>query len=115
MQKLLAAILILGSMSSLIAEMRFNPLNNSYYSYPETPDIDQQEYMLLLADCGVIKERIQAANGGIIPNFQLVINQYAFYLNSVGTPAALRLIADFRNNAVYLPNGTFLRKICYYY
>lgn len=113
MNKVLAAILMLGSMSSLIAEMRFNPLTNCYYSYPEVPDINQHEYIMLLIDCGVIKERIIAANLGIQPDAELIINQYALYLNSVGTPTALRLLADFRKNSIHLSNGAFLRNICY--
>lgn len=113
MKILLMATLTLGSISSSIAEMRFNPLNNRYYSYPETPDISQHEYVMLLIDCATIKKRIIAANGEIEPDFQLIIDQYIVYLTAVGTPTALRLIADLKRNAIFLSNGTFLRKFWY--
>lgn len=44
MKKLLLAILALISGTSLIADAKFNPVTQSFYSYPDTSDIDQSKY-----------------------------------------------------------------------
>lgn len=109
MKILLMALLTLGPVSHLLADMRYNPINNLLYSYPE--NINQAEYRALLVDCMVIENRLIAMNGGLRPAVITIINQCAFYLNSVGTPAALRLISDLNKNTLHYANGTFIKYI----
>lgn len=109
---LLMTVLILGSIGHLLAEMRYNPINNLIYSHPETPDINQADYRLLLASCIAIEANMRAMNSGMLPNPKIIIDQCTAYLNSVGTPTALRVIADLNKNTIhYYANGTFMKNI----
>jgi DNA repair ATPase RecN len=44
MKRLLLSLLVLIQATSLIAEVQFDEVNNSFYSSPMTPDIDQNKY-----------------------------------------------------------------------
>lgn len=44
MKKLLLSLLVLIPVTSLNADIKFDTVNNSFYSYPVTPDIDQNKY-----------------------------------------------------------------------
>lgn len=114
MKKLLITTLIIGLIAStprIIAEMRYNPLNNILYSYPETPDINQNEYLMLLFGCAQIEARLMAMNNGKQASRKTLFDQCSVYLNAIGTPTALRLIGDLKSNKIHYANGSFMKKI----
>ncbi|MBS1986602.1 hypothetical protein JST99_01575 [Candidatus Dependentiae bacterium] len=45
--------------TSLNAQMRYNPINNRIYSHPETPDINQNEYRMLVLRCAQLEARMK--------------------------------------------------------
>ena len=105
------ALIILSITSPLFAEMRYNPINNLLYSHPETADINQADYRLLIAGCIALEANMRAMNGGNQPSNNDVLTQCIVLLQAVGTPTALRLIADLKNNTVHYANGSFMKKI----
>lgn len=110
MKRLLIALLIMMGTKQCVAEMRYNPLNDLVYSHPETPDINQDEYRVLVLGCAQIRTRIVAISGKQ-PSKKEFFNQCSFYLKAVGTPTALRLLKDIRANVVNYADGSFMRKI----
>lgn len=112
MKRLFIMILMLGYIAqNMIAEIRYNPINDMWYTYPESPDINPQEYIMLLLGCIGIKDRMMRINGGIQPHSKDILNQYSVYLLSVGTPTALRLMADLKSNTINYADGSFMKKI----
>lgn len=112
MKKLLIIAVIIGcSVLHIGAEMRFNPFNNLIYSHPETSDINQDEYRILLVACIEIEARLITMNGGKRVSKKVALDQFNVYLKAVGTSTALRLIADLKSNKIYYSNGRFMKKI----
>lgn len=111
MKKLLLSLLVLAPASSLLADMRYDPVYNRYYSYPETPGINQDEYFTLWLECVKIYENIKFLSAPIKPSYSDMIYYCSSCLNKVGTPAALRLQADLIKNTVHLANGNFMCNI----
>lgn len=112
MKRMLLVALALGLMPLFIkSEMRYNPVNGLLYSHPESPEINKVEYLLLLAACVQIENNVKAANGSKIVSNKELYNQCVFYLKSIGTPTALRLISDMKKNGVYYANGSYMRKL----
>lgn len=112
MKHLLLALFTINLMTQYAeAEMRYNPLNNLIYSHPETSDINQHEYRLLIAACIEIENRMEAMNGGKPQPKKDVIDQSIFFLKTVNTATALRLIADIKTNTISYANGTFMKKL----
>lgn len=96
---------------NVFAEMRYNPLNGLLYTYPEKQGINQDEYRQLLLNCIELESRLIAMNGNMQLPKEKVIDQFNFYLKSVGTVTAHRLMDDLKNNKVSYANGTFMKKI----
>jgi hypothetical protein len=113
MKKLLLSVTLMTCFSNqnIVAEMRYNPLNNLIYSYPETPNINQDEYRMLILGCVEIISRISVVHGGKKLSKKEILDQYEFYLKAVGTSTALRLLADLRNDVINYANGSFMKKI----
>jgi len=112
MKKILIATLMMSLfMEVIVAETRYNPINNLIYSHPETPDINQVEYRLLILACIEIENRMVAINGAIRPSEKDFFKQCEFYLKSIGSPTALRLIADMKHNKICYVDGSFMKKI----
>lgn len=112
MKKVLMIILMAGLITPKIAaELRYNIVTNLYYSHPETSDINQVEYRLLVFACIEIENRIKAVNGVKNPPLGDYFKQCEIYLKRIGTPTALRLISDLKLNKMYYSDGSFMRKI----
>ena len=96
---------------SMFAQMRYDLVSGRIYSHPEMLNINQAEYLTLFLGCVQIAAHMKEINGGIQPPIKNILDQCDFYLKRLGTPTALRLIADLKANAVYYANGSFMDKI----
>ena len=110
MKKTIIITLMLSLLTlNIVAQMRYNSLNGLLYSHPETADINQDEYSLLLESCALIEKTIRAYSAN--PSTKEMKKQSAIYLKAVGTKTALRLLDDLKGNYVYSSNGRKLYKI----
>jgi len=112
MKKLFLMGLFMIIAVSLQADMVYDPVTDSIYSVPQSPDINPAEYACLFYACGVIKQNIKLGNGGTDPSFKDLLNQVSIYLKKIGTPTALRLLSDLKKNKVFYPDGSVMRYMC---
>jgi hypothetical protein len=105
---LLTALLML-SICPLYGDMVYDPIQDIVYSTPQTADINNTEYMLLLHNIGIIGKRIDGATGKI--SSKAGGKQLVAYLQRIGTPTALRLIKDCKKGVIYFPDGSVCRKL----
>ena len=91
MKKLLLLVCLIGSASSLLANMRCDVTTGRFFSIPATREINQDEYHSLFIQCGIIQ--ILAMNSGKLG--KKYEEQTTSFLKGIGTPTALRLLADF--------------------
>lgn len=112
MKRLLITLLTMNLLAqNMFAETRYNPINNLIYSHPETSDINQFEYRLLILACIGIENRMIAINGKNRPSVKDFFKQCELYLKRIGSPTALRLIADMKHNKICYADGSFMKKI----
>lgn len=101
MKKLLIAVLWIGlTVVSLSAELRYDAVGNYFYSFPKTADVNISEYNILVVQCGIIINRIDALliAAGKKGNTKIYSKQVFEYLKQIGTPTALRLLKDLKKN-----------------
>ncbi len=106
MNKRLLSMLLMFPMYSLYAPMVYDPVSNTIYSTPQTPDINLAEYYSLLEGCLIVDFRTTAVTGNLKANKKQILR----YLKSIGTPTAKRLIKDLKMGAIYFPDGSVCRK-----
>ncbi len=107
MKKLLLIALLSGT-SSLDARLVIDPLTKTFWSEPRATNINLVEYYGLFQLCIKIEQNMTVFNNGILPAKKYILEQYIYFLKSIGTPTALRLIEDFKENKMYSPNGSVL-------
>ena len=110
MKKVSLFVVLTGIMFSMSADMIYDPTTGKIYPKPGK-GINQNEYYLCALACVQLEKNIQSANPGRVIKEKEYRNQFIAMLKRIGTPAARQLIADVKKNAVYYPNGQFMRKI----
>jgi hypothetical protein len=111
MKKLIVGLVILFSMTTMLAEMMYDPVNDAIYTLPADQNISQDEYRMLIINCIILEANIREANQMKLPSYKEIIKQCKHYLKQIGTPTALRLITDLKKNKIIYPDGSFMRKI----
>jgi len=106
LKKILLSSFIIISPSFVLAEVTWDLVNNTIYSTPMTPDINQAEWLRLFGCCVKIEQSMKEINEDV-DSYQ-TIKQMIFFLNGIGSLTAKRLIADLEKNTVMYPDGTVL-------
>lgn len=117
MKKLLL-VLVLSSGINILPKLVYDPVKNEFYTCPIDNKINEDEYIsLYFKFLQVIKNIIDVNSQMPIANDweELSPTEYLAqgfcFLKQVGTPTALRLLEDIKENAVYFPNGEFFKSI----
>ncbi len=97
MKKILMALCVLGLTVSIGADIKYDN-NYRFYSSPKMSDINQEEYHQLFSQ---IHRTIRAFNNSDVP-IKNIHNHVTSYLQLLGTPTALRLLADITKNGLFL-------------
>jgi len=105
-------ILLLFSSSIILSDMIYDPLQNIIYSSPLSSNIDQSKYVLLLHMCTQINDNMAKMNNGIYPSYNNFMIQTEHALKTIGTPTALRLLADLKKGKIFYPNGSVAYNHC---
>lgn len=91
------------------SQMRFSPIDKIPYSYPESPEVNQCEYLFCLIACAQIENNMRSFNWRV--SNQAIVEQCIYYLKNIGSSTALRLAHDIKDNAAYYANGSYLGPI----
>ena len=78
---------------------------------PREEEINTAEYNMLFENCVEISRRMTIINNYVMQPGKMILNQLIYYLNTVGTPTAFRLIDDFKKNVICYADGSFWTKI----
>lgn len=113
MKKLL---LVLGLFSgiNLIPKFVYDPITNQLYTSPASDEINADEYVHLILKLNQIIENIGNFNSKFTNDEEVLtpdelLGQCFYFLKQVGTPTALRLLEDLKDNGIYYPNGEYFR------
>jgi len=98
MKKLLMAISMLSFALPLCGELKRDHATYRYYSLPAAPDINQDEYHILVWQCKDIITQHRAATAGSLGASSWKLRgggaMVSEYLQRIATPTSLRLLAD---------------------
>jgi len=108
MKKLLLLSLLVITPGFSLADMRYDPIGNRFYSDPDTYNINQGEYHNLCLQCAQIYTNMKIFSAPGLPSFNDIFYHCSLHLQSVGTQTAFRLIADIQKNIVHYKNGSYL-------
>ena len=91
-------VVVSGFSSFLFAEMKQNSATKKVYSIPASQSIDQEKYNKLanacwwLSDQVIAHHKLKGTRQGLVK--QDIADRTTFFLLKIGTPTALRLLAD---------------------
>ena len=94
MNKFLIAVLTLGCIVTLEAEIRHDPVYYAYYTVPYSSAIDLVEYHLLATCSQIISNRIEFIMGWL--DEDKICEEVSLFLKKVNTQTSLQLLADLR-------------------
>lgn len=99
MEKLFMVLLMLiGCTIPLQADLKFDPINNRFFTVPASNKVNLDEYNALMLQCLVLVQRVIAINGypTTEKEKEVVFNLWHSHLNKIGTATAKRLISDLK-------------------
>lgn len=105
---LLAIVFGVGFNLHVRGQIRYDSFNNLFYTHPHSSGINQRHYRILMQKCIDMTIRLRTASD--VP-LHIVMEQCEFYLKSLGTATALRLLEDLKANEIYYQNGTYMGKM----
>jgi len=97
MKKIFLITLFTAFTSSMVADMQFQKSTNTYSTSPDAHNIDQKAYNELvwfLEFMNVNFSTHYVVKNDAVKTNQAACNMIEIYLRAIGTPTALRILAD---------------------
>ena len=106
MKKMFLISLFMVTTTPLLADMVYDPVQDTIYSNPQTPDLNQNEYRKLLSTCIQIQINLKKLSPGRRFSKRELLSHFSPFLRNIGSSTALRLLSDLENDILYYPNGS---------